>query len=60
MRAAAMGLLQAMCSESSCDLSEHIPQLIIFSAEALNDPSDSVCVKAWLTLEALVKVSNGR
>ena len=55
-RAAAMGLLQAMCSRSSVDLSEHVPQLIIFTTEAFNDPSDSVCERAWLCLEALVKV----
>ena len=55
-RAAAMGLLLAMCSRSSADLSEHVPQLIIFVTEAFNDPSDPVCERAWLSLEALVKV----
>jgi HEAT repeat protein len=57
-RAAAMGLLQTMCSRSSVDLSEHVPQLIIFTTEAFNDPSDSVCERAWLCLEALVKRVN--
>lgn len=52
-----MGLLQAMCAKSPVDLGEHMPQLIIFTTEALNDPSDAVCEKAWLALEALVKVS---
>lgn len=52
-----MGLLQAMCAKSPVDLNEHVPQLMIFTTEALNDPSDAVCEKAWLALEALVKVS---
>ena len=55
-RAAAMGLLLAMCSGSSVDLTEHVPHLIIFVTEAFNDPSESVCERAWLSLEALVKV----
>ena len=55
-RAAAMGLLQAMCSRSSVDLREHLPHLIIFTTEAFNDPSDLMCERAWLSLEALVKV----
>ena len=55
-RAAAMGLLLAMCSRSSADLTEHVPHLIIFVTEAFNDPSDAVCERAWLCLEALVKV----
>lgn len=55
-RAAAMGLLQTMCSKSSVDLTEHVPHLIIFTTEAFNDPSDAVCERAWLSLEALVKV----
>ncbi|CAI8049233.1 eIF-2-alpha kinase activator GCN1, partial [Geodia barretti] len=54
-RAAAMGLLQVMCSRSSADVTEHVPHLIIFVTESLNDPSDPVCEKAWLSLEALVK-----
>ena len=55
-RAAAMGLLLAMCSKSAVDLNEHVPHLILFTTEAFNDPSDSVCERAWLSLEALVKV----
>ena len=55
-RAAAMGLLQAMCAKSPVDLNEHVPQLMIITTEALNDPSDAVCEKAWFALEALVKV----
>ena len=55
-RAAAMGLLQAMCSRSSVDIREHLPHLIIFTTEAFNDPSDLMCERAWLSLEALVKV----
>jgi HEAT repeat protein len=54
-RAAAMGLLQVMCSRSSADITEHVPHLIIFVTESLNDPSDPVSEKAWLSLEALVK-----
>ena len=57
-RAAAMLLMYAFCARSSADLTEHVPQLIIFTAEALNDPSDEVCEKAWLALEAVVKVSD--
>ena len=55
-RAASMGLLHALCDRSTADLTEHIPQLIIFTAEALNDPSDIVCERAWHALEATVKV----
>ena len=55
-RAAAMGLLEVMCRQSAADITEHIPHLIIFVTESLNDPSDPVCEKAWLSLEALVKV----
>lgn len=59
-RAAAMGLLQTLCSKGSVDLTEHVPHLIIFTTEALNDPSDRVCERAWLSLEALVKVLEPR
>lgn len=59
-RAAAMGLLQTLCSKGSVDLTEHVPHLIIFTTEALNDPSDRVCERAWLSLEALVKVQEAR
>lgn len=59
-RAAAMGLLQTLCSKGSVDLTEHVPHLIIFTTEALNDPSDRVCERAWLSLEALVKVQQAR
>ncbi len=58
-RAAAMTLLHAFCGRSPADLSDHVSQLIIFTTEALNDPSDTVCVEAWLALEAIVKVSHG-
>lgn len=51
-----MMLVSALCSRSSAELGEHLPQLLIFTAEALNDPSDGVCGKAWLALEATVKV----
>ena len=56
-RAAAMTLLHVLCNKSSADLTEHVPQLIIFTTEALNDPSEEVCERAWLALEATVKVS---
>ena len=55
-RAATMSLVLALCSKSSAELTEHLPQLLIFTAEALNDPSESVCERAWLALEATVKV----
>ena len=55
-RVAAMTLMMAFCSRSSAELTEHLPQLLIFTTEALNDPSESVCEKAWLALEATVKV----
>lgn len=57
-RAAAMALLYSLCDRSTADLTEHIPQLLIFTTECLNDPSDAVCEKAWLALEATVKVMN--
>lgn len=56
MRAAAMRLLHTLCRRSSADLTEHTPQLLIFTTEALNDPSDEVCEAAWMGLEAIVKV----
>lgn len=59
-RAAGMGLLQTLCSKGSADLTEHIPHLIIFTTEAFNDPSDAVCERAWLSLEALVKVQQAK
>lgn len=55
-RVATMTLVLALCSRSAAELNEHLPQLLIFTAEALNDPSDGVCEKAWLALEATVKV----
>ena len=55
-RVATMMLVLALCSRSTAELNEHLPQLLIFTAEALNDPSDGVCEKAWLALEATVKV----
>ena len=55
-RVAAMTLMLALCDRSTAELTEHFPQLLIFTTEALNDPSDSVCEKAWLALEATVKV----
>ena len=55
-RVAAMKLVLAFCSRSSADLTEHLPQLLIFTTEALNDPSEGVCENAWLALEATVKV----
>ena len=57
-RAAAMALLYALCSRSTASLTEHIPQLLIFTTESLNDPSETVCEKAWLALEAVVKVTH--
>ena len=57
-RAAAMSLIHVLCDKSPADLTEHVPQLIIFTTEALNDPSEEVCQKAWLALEATVKVSS--
>lgn len=55
-RVATMTLMLALCSRSTAELNEHLSQLLIFTAEALNDPSDGVCEKAWLALEATVKV----
>lgn len=57
-REAAMTLLHAFCGKSPADISDHVSQLIIFTTEALNDPSETVCVEAWLALEALVKVNH--
>ncbi len=56
MRAVSMHLVYTLCGRSSADLSEHVSQLIIFTTEMLNDPSEEVCVKAWLGLDAVVKV----
>ena len=56
VRAVSMHLLYTLCGRSSVDLSEHLPQLIIFTTETLNDPSDEVCEKAWLGLDAVIKV----
>ena len=56
VRAVAMQLLHVLSSKSAADLSEHIPHLMIFTTESLNDPSDEVCEAAWLALEAVVKV----
>lgn len=56
VRLAAMRLLQVMCAKSPADLAEHLPHLMIYTTEALNDPSDGVCEQAWLGLEAIVKV----
>lgn len=56
-RATAMRLLRVLSSKSSTDLTEHVPQLMIFTTESLNDPSEEVCEEAWLALEAIVKVS---
>ena len=55
-RAASMHLVYTLCGRSSADLSEHVSQLIIFTTETLNDPSDEVCEKAWLGLDAVIKV----
>ena len=55
-RTAAMTLVLALCSRSPADLTDHLPQMLIFTTEALNDPSERVCEKAWLALEATVKV----
>ncbi len=57
-REAAMSLVHVFCEKSPADLSDHVSQLIIFTTEALNDPSDRVCVEAWYALEAIVKVSD--
>lgn len=57
VRAVAMQLLHVLCSKSLADLSEHIPHLMIFTTESLNDPSDQVCEAAWMALEAIVKVN---
>lgn len=56
IRSAAMQLLHVLCRRSTADLTEHTPHLIIFTTEALNDRSDTVCEAAWMGLEALVKV----
>ncbi len=58
VRATAMRLLHVLASKSSADLTEHVPHLMIFTTESLNDPSDEVCEAAWLALEAIVKVRN--
>ena len=55
-RAVAMGLLLALAARSTAELTGHIPQLITFSTETMNDPSDLVTERAWLTLEATIKV----
>ncbi len=56
VRGVAMRLLCTLCSKSTAPLTEHIPHLMIFTTESLNDPSDPVCEYAWLALEAIVKV----
>ena len=53
-RAAAMMLMEAFCSKSTADLSEHIPQLLVFAAESLTNHNQRACEKAWLALDALV------
>lgn len=55
-RTTAMTLLYTLCSRSTASLTEHIPHLLIFTTESLNDPSEPMCEKAWLALEATVKV----
>lgn len=57
-RVAVMGLMLILCSKTQADLTEHVPQLMIFTTECLNDPVDLVCEKAWLSLDAVVKVLN--
>ena len=57
-RTAAMALLYTLCSRSTASLTEHIPHLLIFTTESLNDPSEPMCEKAWLALEATVKVTH--
>ena len=56
IRAVSVHLLFTLCGRSSADLSEHLPYLMIFTTETLNDPSDLVCEKAWLGLDAIIKV----
>ena len=55
-RLTAMSFLLVMCEKSPANLTEHVPQLLAFTIRALNDPLDAVCEKAWLTLDAVVKV----
>lgn len=57
-RTAAMALLYTLCGRSTASLTEHIPHLLIFTTESLNDPSEPMCEKAWLALEATVKVTH--
>ena len=52
-----MGLMLALCSKAQTDITEHVPQLMIFTTESLNDPVDLVCERAWLALDAIVKVT---
>lgn len=53
-RIASLGLLEALCSRSTADLTDHSAQLLIFATESLTDTNDGVCEKAWLMLEAIV------
>ena len=57
-RVASLSLLYCLCSQSAADLTDHLPQLMIFTTEALNDPDDTACEKAWLGLDAVVKVTS--
>ena len=54
IRAAAMMLFEAFCSNSTANLVDHTPQLLIFATESLTNPNESVCERAWLALEAIV------
>ena len=53
-RHAAMLLVEALCRQGNANLTEHLPQLIIFAAEAMVDDNEEVCLSACASLEALV------
>ena len=53
-RETALMLIKALCDEASSNLTEHLPQLMIFVAEAMADDNEGVCLTACASLEALV------
>ena len=53
-RHASMLLIEALCNGGHSNLSEHLPQLVIFVTEALSDSNEEVCQTACNALEALV------
>ena len=53
-RQAAMLLIEALCNCANANLTEHIPQLVIFVTEAMANENEQVCQTACASLEALV------